>query len=373
MIKRGIKVFGIVIVIIILGGAILLYLFGKPANVNTDTELDGVSDEMRSILYYGSLAANSHNSQSWIVQLDLQAQKLLISLDEDRILGVVDPKCRELYISIGCYIESLAHAFGAYGYKTNIEYVDFSGINGEIAAISYYRPDNANINDQQIETIERRHTDKRAYKTDRIDSEVITHLLDGMSGIYYYEIDTENFEYLKTGTMEAITEQSAEMDYRAELNQWLRFSNKEVEQKKDGISAEMMGLNGIVKALYYLTTNHKNAEGDTFATQSIDTAKKQTDNCSAFFVITGNDTIIDWIEVGRKTQAFWYRCVENNISIQPLSAMLELAPYSEEIQNVLGVTENVQMILRAGYVDDYGENVGVRRNLKDYITVIDGN
>ena len=151
----------------------------------------------------------------------------------------------------------------------------------------------------------------------------------------------------------------------------MRFSNTEVEQKKDGISAEMIGLNGIIKAFYYLTTNHKNAENDTFATQGIETAEKQTENCSAFFVITGNDTIIDWIEAGRKTQAFWYRCVENNISIQPLSAMFEVAPYSEAIQSELGVTEeSVQMILRAGYVNDYGENVGVRRNLKDYITVI---
>lgn len=251
--------FGIVIAIIILGGAIILYLFGKPANVNANTELDGVSDEMRSILYYGSLAANSHNSQSWKVQLDLHEQKLLISLDEDRTLEILGPKYRELYISIGCYIESLTYAFDAYGYETNVEYADFSGVNSEVATISYYRRENANIDSQQIETIERRHTDKRGYKTDRINSEVITQLLDGMNGIYYYEIGTENFEYLKTGTVKAITEQSAEMDYRAELNQWLRFSNKEVEQKKDGISAEMMGLNGIIKALYYLTTNHENA------------------------------------------------------------------------------------------------------------------
>ena len=27
------------------------------------------------------------------------------------------------------------------------------------------------------------------------------------------------------------------------------------------------------------------------------------------------------------------------------------------------------MFLRAGYVNDYGENAGVRRNLEDYITV----
>lgn len=369
--RKAIKVLLIAIAIIILGGAITLYLIGKPAKVNTDKKLNGVSDELCSVLYYASLAANSHNIQSWTVKLDVREQRIMISIDAERTLEIVDPEYREIYISLGCYIEALAFAFDAYGYNTMVEYADFSDAHNEIVTVSYCRRENAEINSRQLETIKRRHTDKRSYNTDRINPEVIIQLLKDIDGIYCYKMGTTEFDYLKNGTMEAITKQSTEAEYRKELNQWMRFSNTEVEQKKDGISAEMIGLNGIIKAFYYLTTNHKNAENDTFATQGIETAEKQTENCSAFFVITGNDTIIDWIEAGRKTQAFWYRCVENNISIQPLSAMLEVAPYSEAIQSELGVTEeSVQMILRAGYVNDYGENVGVRRNLKDYITVI---
>lgn len=370
--RKGIKAFLIVIAIIILGGAITLYLFGKPAKVSTDTHLNGVSDELCSVLYYASLAANSHNMQSWKAKLDIREQKMMIFIDTERLLQIVDPEYRELYISVGCYIEALTFAFDAYGYSTMVEYADFSDSHSEIATISYCRRENAEINNRQIETMKRRHTDKRSYNSDRINAEVVAQLLKDTDGIYCYEMGTGEFEYLKNGTMEAISKQSSEVAYRKELNQWMRFSNKEVEQKKDGISAEMIGLNGIIKAFYYLTTNHKNAESDTFATQGINTAKKQTENCSAFFVITGNNTIINWIEAGRKTQSFWYRCVENNISIQPLSAMLEVAPYSENIQSKLDVTEGVQMILRAGYVKDYGENVGVRRDLKDYITSYNG-
>lgn len=370
MVRKGIKVLLIVIATVILGGAITLYLFGKPAKVNTDTKLNGVSDELCSVLYHASLAANSHNTQSWKTKLYVREQKIILSIDAERVLGIVDPECRELHISLGCYIEALTFAFDAYGYNTMVEYADSPDTNDEIAIISYYRRENAEINSRQLETIKRRHTDKRGYNKDRIDAEVIAQLLKDTDSIYCYETGTAKFEYLKNGTMEAISKQSTESAYRKELNQWMRFSNSEVEQKKDGISAEMIGLNGIIKAFYYLTTNHKNAENDTFATQGIETAKKQTENCSAFFVITGNDTVVDWIEAGRKTQAFWYRCVENNISIQPLSAMLETTPYNKEIQDNLGVEENVQMILRAGYANDYGENSAVRRDLNEYITVI---
>ena len=370
--KKVMKVFLIIMAIIFVGGAITLYLFGKPAKMETNTELNGVSEELCSVLYYASLAANSHNTQSWKAELDIQKQKMTISIDTERTLEIVDPKYRELYISLGCYIESLTFAFDAYGYDTMAEYVDLSNTHNKIVTISYYKRKNAEINNQQLETIKRRHTDKRSYNTDKINEDVITQLLKDMNGIYCYETGTKEFEYIKNGTIEAISKQSAETAYRKELNQWMRFSNGEVEQKKDGISAEMIGLNGIIKSFYYLTTNHKNAENDTFASQGIETAKKQTENCSAFFVITGNDTVVDWIEAGRKTQAFWYKCVESNIAVQPLSAMLEVVPYSEEIQRELDVTENVQMILRAGYVNDYGENAAVRRDLKEYITVING-
>lgn len=170
--RKAIKVLLIAIAIIILGGAITLYLIGKPAKVNTDKKLNGVSDELCSVLYYASLAANSHNIQSWTVKLDVREQRIMISIDAERTLEIVDPEYREIYISLGCYIEALAFAFDAYGYNTMVEYADFSDAHNEIVTVSYCRRENAEINSRQLETIKRRHTDKRSYNTDRINPEV---------------------------------------------------------------------------------------------------------------------------------------------------------------------------------------------------------
>lgn len=372
--KKSVLVTTLILVAIMLSGGIAVLCFsGKPLKVKTDTELEGVSEEIRNVLYYAAFAANSHNTQGWRIEINTDKQQLTIFLDEERTLEVVDPQCRELYLSLGCYIETMTSSFDAYGYDTTVEYAEALGTDNEIATISYRQREDAEISPGQLETIKRRHTDKSCYSTEKLDPVVVAELLQDDSEIYCYETDSKEFEYLKNGTLEAITEQSAQASYREELNLWMRFSDREVEQKKDGISAEMIGLKGIVKTFYYLTTNHENAEKDAFANQGIDTAKKQLENCSGFFVITGNDTISEWIETGRKTQAFWYKCTENNIAVQPLSAMLEVAPYNQEIQDRLGVSKNVQMILRVGYVKDYGENAGVRRNLNEYITVTDSN
>ncbi|NLR05708.1 hypothetical protein EKS21_08850 [Streptococcus mutans] len=131
----------------------------------------------------------------------------------------------------------------------------------------------------------------------------------------------------------------------------------------------MLGLNPIIKTLYYLTSNHKDATSNNFVKQSKNTLINQVENCAGFFVITGEQNISKWIAVGEKSQAFWYDCVRNNIAVQPISAMIEIPSYNQKLQQNLGKSQPVQLILRVGYVNSYGKNVGPRRNLKDYITV----
>lgn len=369
--KKCVKIILLIFFAIILGGVGVLSFLGRPLQVKTNTKLDGVSEELCDVLYYGSFAANSHNMQSWKTELNIDDRQITVSIDPERTLEHTDPEYREMYISLGCYIQSICFSFDAYGYDTEVEYPTPSSGSNQTAAISFTRRENAEIKSEQIETIKRRHTDKSAYSKDEIDDSILDDLLKNNIGIYCYKTGSEEFEYIKIGTLEAITAQAAaQSEYMQELNKWMRFSDKEVESKKDGISAEMIGLKGIIKALYYLTTNHNSAEKDAFADQGISTAQNQLENCGTFFVITGGDTVIDWIEAGRKTQEFWYRCVENNIAVQPLSAMLETAPYSKEIKDKLGVTQNVQMILRCGYVKNYGENAAVRRDLNEYVTVL---
>lgn len=291
--------------LLVLAGAVLLFLLGKPANVRTDTRLDGVDEDVETALYYGSLAANSHNAQSWKVELDAQKEALTIAIDESRALDVVDPERRELYVSLGCYMESMAAAFDACGFEPLVTYTGFDGGSNGTVFISYRRRPEAEIKRDQLALLKRRHTDKSPYRTDVLTPETVSALLENREGIYYYSADTKEFAYLREKTMAAVTEQSAQQDYREELNRWMRFSNGEAEGKQDGVTAEMMGLGGFIKAFYYLSTNHGNAAGDTFAKQGVDTAQRQVDNCGAFFVITGNDTPLDWMEAGRRTQAFW--------------------------------------------------------------------
>jgi hypothetical protein len=189
--------------------------------------------------------------------------------------------------------------------------------------------------------------------------------------IFYYIKGEENFNYLKQGTIDAVTVQSADQAYRDELAEWMRFSDNEVFEKQDGLPAEQIGLKGIVKSFYYWTTNHESAQGDTFAAQGIASCRGQVENCFAFFVVTSENNLKSLVETGMDTMELWLKSASNNVSMQPLSAMIEASPFAENIQLDLGLDAPVQMILRAGITNDYGSNAGIRRDLATYITVIE--
>lgn len=363
--KIMVTVFSILGAILIAVSAVLIAaaIIGRPLRVNPSRKLDRVNEDVRNALWYSSIAANSHNTQMWKVELYPNEYRLQITVDDSRTLNIVDPEKREAYISLGCYIETMSVAFSAYGYDTKIRCSDMS------VQVAYTKRTNAVIDNSKLALIDKRHTDKSIYSNKQIEQNTVSRLLGKYSALSIYQSGNENFAYIKQISMNAIKVQSASQDYRDELSEWMRFSDKEAAAKLDGISADMIGLKGIVKAFYYWTTTSESAKGDKFAEQGIDTAKKQLNNCGAFAVITGGNTFEELINVGRITQAFWFDCVENSIAVQPFSAALETEPFCSSIQNDLGTAAPVQMILRLGYVDEYGANSGLRRDLSDYIDV----
>ena len=227
----------------------------------------------------------------------------------------------------------------------------------------------AAVDTEKLALIEKRHTDKSAYKNDPIDPIVADQLLGKYPALSLYQNDTAYFSYLKQLSENAVTAQSENQDYRDELAEWMRFSDQEAADKRDGLSADMLGLKGMIKSFYSWTTTRETAKGDGFAQQGIDTARKQLNGCGAFAVFTGGNTFEELVDIGRSVQAFWLDCASHEIAVQPFSAALETTPFCDTIQDDLGADAPIQMILRLGYVEDYGTNCALRRNLSDYVEV----
>jgi len=348
---------------------IFAVISGKPVEVTPNKSLSDVDETTCDILFYASLAPNSHNAQMWEIDIYPKSECLYMKLNEQRLLNVVDPENREAYISAGCYLANLETAFDAYGYEYSIDIFEEPDENGYFVKVLYTVPENFVKDENMLSLMLKRHTDKSNYLPSSIpDSDLLT-VIENDFAITYHKKGSDNFLYLKQGTIDAVTVQSANQAYRDELAEWMRFSDAEVLEKQDGISAEQIGLKGIVKSFYYWTTTHESAKSDIFASQGIKSAENQVNNCDIFFIITGENTINSWIQVGIKTEKLWLKCVNQGISLQPMSAILETSPFAESIQTDLDLNEPVQMIIRGGLVSDYGKNSNIRLDLSDYVIV----
>lgn len=224
----------LIICIIALGTVLIslvtfAYIKGRPVKISTDKEVENLPEDISDIIYHASLAPNSHNTQLWKVRIDLSKNILIISLDSNRTLKQVDSSNREAYISIGAFTANLIKSFKAYGYETtlNIADKDSSGL----VTVNFTKSNNIKEDKSMLDLIERRHTDKSAFLDKIISEEDMNQILN--DNTLYFKKGSEQFKYLKAAETEAMKQQSYDRAKADEFADWLRFSDKEAETKKD--------------------------------------------------------------------------------------------------------------------------------------------
>jgi hypothetical protein len=343
--------------------------------IKKDTELDFyLSNELKEVLYYASLAPNGHNTQMWKVGVSENGEILKIFIDSSRLLPVVDPNGRESLISVGAFIENMKQALFAYGFKYELSIIEEIDIknNPFVAEINIKDRGNGTINYDILNNMQKRHTDKSKYLADKpldgVSIDTLTNFSDG--NILIFQNGSSDFNFIKEITLLANEIQALSPEAREELANWLRFSDEEAIKTSDGLPAEQLGLSGIVKKLYYATTNREKAKTEKFGKTSFNLAKSQLNNCMAFLIVTGGDTPKGYIEAGMKMESLWLKAVELNISVHPMSQALEEKETNGQIKNKYIGKNNIQMIMRAGYVKKYGTNNGIRRPLKEFVFLL---
>src|SRR5438093_11272954 len=77
-------------------------------------------DLLAKIVFYGTLAPTPHNLQGW--RFVRRGEGLFVCMDPHRLLPVLDPTNREVYIGLGAAIENMRVAARHFGYRTNVTY-----------------------------------------------------------------------------------------------------------------------------------------------------------------------------------------------------------------------------------------------------------
>jgi len=343
--------------------ATLVSIFSGCGSVSRENFQEDTSGPIEQIIYYASLAGNSHNTQPWYVEI-VNDSLLYLKADFSRKLHIVDPDARGFFISLGAFIENLELAAGSLGYKADIEITAQHKNDSNVATIHLSKSQKSGYDLNQIKN---RRTLRTPFHSTEISKDHLNKLIgNNDSEAIYFSSSSEEGKYIAEQTLAAYTQQAKDDQAKQELANWMRFSNSDVEKHCDGLTTSGMGINGFGGFFVRNFYKPEDSMKDSFIDSGIEKAKEQTKNCGGWLVIIQNeDSSERWIKTGRLYEKLNLACRDMMIGLHPMNQMIEEDSFEKNANEHLSLPGVIQFVARIGYVDEYPPANSVRRSVKE--------
>jgi nitroreductase len=196
--------------------------------------------QLRELVRYATLAPNAHNTQAW--QFALGPGLVRIFPDYSRSMPVGDPGDRELWISIGCALETLLVAARRVGYEPAVEH--FPADEPEECLRVRFTPGEPADGDPLFAAIPLRHSNRRPYDGKPIpatDLEAIDGAVSDPGVGARILVQPGDFEQVIAVVRSGFAWQRSSKDFRRELRSWIRFSRRSTVASRDGLATRAVG------------------------------------------------------------------------------------------------------------------------------------
>ncbi|RJQ67364.1 MAG: nitroreductase [Desulfobacteraceae bacterium] len=328
----------------------------QPEALRANPALD---ESRREILYHAALAPSGHNSQPWRVRIE-STDEWIVEADPERRLQAVDPDNRELMLSLGAFAENLSLAAGAVGYDAKIQVVAKEYFDRDVIRVSL-RTDHPNP--YPLGRITRRMTARPGYRSDEIraaDIEALRAAADGR--LFYFPKSSPHADRIRDGVVECSRIQSLRDAAQRELVSWLRLSDRDALEHRDGLTAEGMDIQGFKGWIVRHFIEPENFMKTTFRQKGIDQTARLAAQGGGWLVITSSGrTVADLIEAGRLFERMALLTRERGIGLHPTTQILEEKHGIDLFASHHGSRVIPQFVIRVGYLDKYPEPVSLRR------------
>jgi hypothetical protein len=350
----------------IIATVVTSYLFSDKSNLlRKDLKLINSNNatfklDENEILHLASLAPSGHNTQPWFVQY-LEPYNWIIGNDKSKWLPAVDPTQRETILSIGAFIQNLEYAASAFGYICHWTLLAKTNQDEQVVQVKLNKIESKNPFD--ISKIRTRRTVRSNFLNDELKTEDLQYLTSSEPEfIYYLPAIGKEGRFISEQTIAANRLQTYRDPAQQELSDWIRFSTKDADKYRDGLttaSMEIEGFSGWVVRNFY---NKDSVMKKDFREVGLAKVKQQVSESAGWILITSKDNLVaTLLETGRRMQQLFLKVREKNIAIHPMTQILEEPSIQQQLNQAVGISENIQFILRLGYLKDYPKPVSLRR------------
>ena len=348
------------------------YLVSNKSNFNGDGMKKDVlvktpltADE-KAILYLASLAPSGHNTQPWLVKY-IEPYHWIIGNDKTKWLPAVDPTQRETILSIGAFLQNMEYAANNIGYACQFDLLAKHNQDENLVSVKLNKTGVIHHFDNQ--KIKLRCTVRSNYLYDALKKEDLAYLMQGDSDFFHFIPNSvKDFQLLNEQTIEANKIQAYRDAAQAELADWIRFSSKDAEKYADGLTTESMEIDGFAGWIVRNFYGKANVMKNNFREKSIDSVREQVSKSAGWLLITSKDnSVATLLESGKRLQRLWLKVRDKNIAIHPMTQILEESANNHALNSSIGITDNVQFILRMGYLKEYPQPVSLRRSVDRFV------
>lgn len=303
-------------------------------------------------------APSGHNTQPWLFKINESSIEIIP--DFDKSLPVVDFDNRELFITLGCATENLCIAARGKGYEPIILTNDSGTITINLTKQDWVTPD------PLLEQIAVRQTNRSLYNGKMISNDTINILksinFESAVNMYFYKNGTPEFNSIGSYVLRGNIIQMQDRAFKGELLGWMRYNKRHQNRTNDGLSYAAFGAPNlpmfIIKPIMNKAINEKSQnKGDS----------KKIESSSHFVLFTTkNNTVEEWINLGRTLERFLLKSTELGIIHAYMNQPCEVRDLSKEMAVTLDITdEAIAILLRVGY----GEKMpySSRKNVNEVI------
>ena len=325
--------------------------------------LPGLDRGRTDILFLASLAPSGHNVQPWLVRIR-DADHWVVGADANRRLPAVDPRNRELMLSIGAFTENLVLAASVLGYEAEIEVLASRAFDADLLEVRMRAAEPAAY---PLQRLRDRRTLRGGYSNAELKADDVNALFEPLTDrALFIPPSSPQAAYLKEAAVESFRAQTWRDAAQAELAEWIRFEDDAVFAHRDGLTLASMEISGIAACFVRLFAD--DVMSKNFREQGTKKTARLAGQGGGWFVLSsGGDSVAELIETGRRWQRMNLLLRERGVAAHPMSQMLEEEPWRGELAGPLGLTGVPQFVLRVGYVDDYPDPVSPRRPVSWFV------
>ncbi|WP_068083701.1 Acg family FMN-binding oxidoreductase [Polycladidibacter stylochi] len=316
--------------------------------------------DIEYLVHYATLAANNHNTQSWLFQR--RGPSVEILPDFERATPIVDPRANHLYASLGCAAENLALAAGANKIASKIQFVGDQRSGKVVVDLG---DQGTGHKDPLFDAITKRQSTRSLYDGNEVPNSELE-LIEAAAAIegcqLHFITEKKRIETALEFTISANSVQVKDEAYKEELKDWIRFSKGRAIKTSDGLYAACSGNPTMPEFMGKLMF-------DMFFTVDGENKKytEQIRSAAGLAILVAEDEKPEnYVAVGRAYQRFALEATRLGIKTSLINPAIEVEGVREALATWLGVRgQHPALLIRYGYAPEMP--FSLRRPVEDVI------